>query len=853
MKYGGSDDSCMATISEFLIPRDEVLEGRFQGVLQAHKVTDGDDRLENDPNRLFTATYPSNALRNIFDRVADKLDGRDSQGGITLTGPYGAGKSHGLLVLYHMFNSPGVAQSWADEWDIPIDLPDDADAAIVSTSETDADRIWEPVFRSAGREDVLEDIDRYPTTDHVEALAEDRTFAVFFDEIETWWESFSEEADSELLERNRFFLQHLLEVANDPEGDLFAFMTLLEKSESLQEILQRTNPHAENLNATGDRERIIIHRLFEGTPDDLNESTVRSVVERYVDNYLDPIEIEEPKRYENRMVESYPFHPELLDLLESIYEAARERQNVRGVMNVLADTVRENYDETDLIVTADVNPRAFRGIDRKLFDRFAADQRQLEDSENEHAVDMLQVILLYTLDDRSQMASTTQCLLGTFKPDETTVDRLDMDLTNLYGTAHYLDKQDRSYFITEDPKLTALVSREKERILDENRDRAVDKLGEVVEADVFDGEVYVHEHDEVPDEKSQTFVVTLENTSNGTLTSELTEFFSERRYQNTVQFITPKQRVLNDDGIIDKAARVLGAESLRGKVEDERGELEPLIRDERRQLRNALEERYGRWVKWSETSDGNLRMRRITVDPDVGAVEDKIGRDKTYVGETIGEQVQGNESGIRVESLLNDFLQFRGFPVLLDENVFHSALRDLHRGGDVVLEGDRANFYVGEFGQYPSEIEDSMTVHHPDNLPDSVFRKDEESDDKEETEDEDGQRQIGQSGRRTSGRGTGESDSGGQVSKPPDEEVVEPDEPETVTESVEVSLEGNGPRVLRSTAESRINASTDTIEHVRLSYDVGEFSKEELIEFIESLPEGEKIDATVVMERDVDE
>jgi hypothetical protein len=848
----------MATISDFLTPRDEVLEGRFQGVLQAHKVTDGEDRLENDPNRLLAATYPSNALRNIFDRVGNKLDGRDNQGGITLTGPYGAGKSHGLLVLYHMFNSPGVAQSWVDEWDIPIDLPSDANATIVSTSETDADLIWEPVYRGAGREDILEDINRYPTTDHVEALAEDGTFAVFFDEIETWWESFSDEADSELLERNRFFLQNLLEVANDPEGDLFAFITLLEKSESLQEILQRTNPHAENLNATGDRERIIIHRLFEDTPDDMDESEIRSVVERYVDSYVDPIEIEEPKRYENRMVESYPFHPELLDLLESIYEAARERQNVRGVMNVLADTVRENHDQTDLIVTSNVNPRAFRGIDRNLFDRFAADERQLADSDNEHAVDLLQVILLYTLDDRSQMASTTQCLLGTFKPDETTVDRLDMDLTNLYGTAHYLDQQDGSYFITEDPKLTALVSREKERILEENRDRAVETLAEIVRDEVFGGEVYVYGHDDVPDEQSQTFVVTLENTSNGSLTSELGEFFSGMRYQNTVQFITPKKRVLEDDDIIDKAARVLGAESLRGKVEDERGELEPLIRDERRQLRNALEDRYGRWVKWSGTDDGeSLRMRRKTVDPDVGAVKDKIGRDKTYIGETIVEQVRGNESGIRVESLLNDFLQFRRFPVLLDEKVFYSAVRELHRDGDVVLEADRANFYVGDFGEYPPEIEDSMTVHHPDNLPASVFQQDDEKTD--DGDDEEGQQRIQDPPGRSSERGdddggTTTATSGGDgVTEPPDEDVIEPEDAETVTESVEVSLEGNSARVLRSTAESRINASTDTIEHVRLSYDLDDLSKEEFIEFVESLPGGKKIDATVVVERDVDE
>jgi len=837
----------MPTISDSLSPRSEVLEGRFQGVLQAHKVTDGDGRLENDPERLLAATYPSNALRNVFDRVADKLDGRDSQGGILLTGPYGAGKSHGLLVLYHLFNSPSVGQSWANEWDIPIDLPADSQATIVSTSETDADLIWEPIYRSAGREDVLEDIDRYPTTEHVEALAEENAFGVFFDEIESWWESFSEETDRELLERNRFFLQNLLEVSNDPEEDLFAFITLLDRSESLKEILDRTNPHAEDLNATGDRERIIIHRLFEETPRDVDDGEVRAIVERYVDSYEYPIEIDEPKRYENRMVETYPFHPALLDLLDSIYEAARERQNVRGVMNVLADTVRETYDETDLIVTADVNVRAFRGINRTLFNRFTSDKEELDD--DEHSVDLLQVILLYTLDDRSQMASTTQCLLGTFKPGETTVDRLHMDLEDLYGTAHYLDVQDGSYFITEDPKLTALVAREQERLLDENRDRAIETLVEVVRDHVFNGDVYVYGYDDVPDETQQTFVVTLENKANGSLTSELGEFFEGKRNQNTVQFITPKQQLLGDDDIVSKAGRVLGAKNLRGKVEDDQGELEPLIRDERRQLQNELEDRYGKWVKWSSTTDGDgVRMRRITVDPSVQAVKNRIGEDTTYVGEEMVARVRDNNGGIRVDSLLNDFHQFRRLPVLLDEDVFYSAVSEFQRAGDIVLEGNRANFYVGDLGQYPSEIEDGMTIHHPENLPDSVFQED-------TGEDDDGADEGSDGGLSTWGdTDTDDGDEDSSVTETAvDTDDVEVAEPDQVTETIEVDLEGNSARVLRSTAESRINETTDTIEHIRLSYDVDDLSKPELIEFIEALPDGQKIDANVVIERDVDE
>jgi hypothetical protein len=295
---------------------------------------------------------------------------------------------------------------------------------------------------------------------------------------------------------------------------------------------------------------------------------------------------------------------------------------------------------------------------------------------------------------------------------------------------------------------------------------------------------------------------------------------------------------------------VLGAENLRGKVDNEQGELEPLIRDERRQLRNELEERYGKWVKWSSTSEGDgVRMRRITVDPDIGAVKDRIGKDTTYIGDEIVNRVRDNKGGIRVESLLNDFLQFRRLPVLLGEEVFRSTVRKLQRNGKVVLEGDRANFYVGDAGQYPSSIEDRMTIHHPDNLPESVF----EEDDGGSRDGDDSSTGLGGTDWKTEATDTtDDSDSGSETDGSPDE-VVEPEDPETVTETLEVSLEGNSSRVLGSTAETRLNERTDTIEHIRLSYDVGELSKSELLEFIERLPDGEHIDATVVIERDSDE
>lgn len=829
----------MMTIADFLTPRDEVIDGQFQGVLQAHKVGSDQDRLENDADRLLSMTYPSNALQTAFDHVDNKLQGRDNQGGLTLSGPYGAGKSHGLLVLYHLFNRPTVAQKWIEEWDVSLNLPESSKATIHSTSETDADLIWEPIFEDLGREDILDDIKRYPTTEHLEQLTEEEPVAIFFDEIETWWESFDKSENEELLERNEFFLQHLFEVANDPQEDLFAFATLLDKSQDIKRIVNRTNPYAVDMNDTGDREQIILHRLFETRQDDVDEKAVRDIVSEYVDHYNYPIEIDEPKRYENRMVETYPFHPELLDLLDDVYDAGRERQSVRGVMNVLADTVRRKYNETDLLITCDIEPSAFRGINQTLFNRYVSDKDAVDDID--FGEDLLRTIFLYTIEEREQRASVTECLLGTFKPQKTTVDKLHMSLEGLYGVAHYLDRdsQKENYYLTEDPKLTALVTREQERVLEDDRGSIEETLVDVVRNDVWSDDVYVYPDEDVPDRKELTTVVMLDYLSNGALRGKLDDFFGGRTYQNTVLFVTPKKEIRDDSEIIGKAARVLGAENLRGNVDDG-GELASIIRDERRELRNELEDRFGKWVKWSEGPNGDgIRMRRIDVTADVDDVKDKVGRDKTYVGEKIREEVADAENGIAIASMLNDFKQFRRMPILLSDEVFYSAVSQLYRDEKIVLEGDRANFYVPQKSDALPDLTDDLTIHHPDNLDDSIFEEEPEPEPSSENEGE--------------GESSSESDDTTALTQKPETKAVssKPDSTDSVTVSTEViKLEGNSARVLRSMADSRINGEKDETTHIDLSYDVDNLSKDELVEFLEQLPSGKHIDATLTVERE---
>lgn len=77
----------MALIKDIMKPRSEILEGRFQGVIQSHKVDSEEERLESNAQEMFKVTYVSSALKRALERVNEKLTGISNQGAILLVGP----------------------------------------------------------------------------------------------------------------------------------------------------------------------------------------------------------------------------------------------------------------------------------------------------------------------------------------------------------------------------------------------------------------------------------------------------------------------------------------------------------------------------------------------------------------------------------------------------------------------------------------------------------------------------------------------------------------------------------------------------------------------------------------------
>ncbi len=803
----------MYKIKDITQAREDVLQGRFQGVIQTHKVDDPKEkRLENNPFRFLEITYPSSAIRRSLELIHEKLSGRTHQGGFLLVGPYGSGKSHALITLYHLFNNHQLAEKWMSRWGIDFSLPEDSRSVIVSTRRYDVDHLWEPIFRLLGKEDLLCKIKRFPTTDQIEEMIGDFTVAIFIDEIENWYGAFDPDRQAHLIEQNETFLEHLLEVAADPAKRLFVFITFLEEKEGLKKIFNRTKPVRIDVSPIEDRERVILHRLFKNI-ENIDSGKVESVVERYVNAYSEPIKIDDIQGYKRRMKRIYPFHPLLVDTLFQIYETASERQDIRGMLNVLADAVKDTYERKDLILVSDVDESAFRGIDLRLIEKYEFDLQRVKDIG--FAKEILKTVLIFTLNEKTHGATESDILLSIFSPTEGhTLNSILMDIENIYGRPHYLHKENDVYLFKHELNIYALLEREKDKVTEEDIKR---KIAEIVKKDVFENKVFVFDFDGIPDNNRLKVVVLLESWgANDELKAKLNEFYKGKTWQNTYILVLPQVDTVFSFEIMEKGKRLKAAENLMRQVKDEEGKLKKIIQEERESIANRTKSYYGYIVKWVKR-EGELTYRLINVSADINLVREKAQSDQGVISDFIVEKIEDEPSGVRVEDLINDFKKYRTHPFILNDEIIYMAIRDLHRDKRVVIEGGRGKLYRDEF---PRSLEPSFVVIHPKYIPPPP---------PEPPDDE--------------GSGNGESGSG---PKPP---IVER------KEKKELSLDGNSPRVILSKVEAR-TSEKDEFEEISVKYRFKQkLSKQKVMKFIKQLPHLDevKIEARVVLWREKDE
>ncbi|WP_353684855.1 DUF499 domain-containing protein [Thermodesulfovibrio sp. 3907-1M] len=328
----------MKAFTEIAIPHRDILEGRLRMETYAAdlwEVAKGTAPEEYRDREIFLErTYETQGLKQIITEAEKRLRGENADSVIQLQTPFGGGKTHTLIYLYHK------AKQWG------------ANVVVFCGDKVGAkdNTIWEEMEKQLSGK-----IERFkgkvpPGGEALKAfLKKHEPLLILMDEVHHYLVSALTEmiGDSTLSAQSLVFIQSLTNVVKTMEKTA-VFMSLPasspygdESSERLLNNLKQIVGRVERVYTPVSDEEVadvIRRRLFSR----IDEDKVKKIVKEFLDyaerETLLP-EGMEKSFYRDRFLRSYPFQPDVIDVLYKRWGSFPTFQRTRGVLRLLAMVV----------------------------------------------------------------------------------------------------------------------------------------------------------------------------------------------------------------------------------------------------------------------------------------------------------------------------------------------------------------------------------------------------------------------------------------------------------------------------------------------------------------------------------
>jgi hypothetical protein len=585
-------------------------DGLIKGQIRLYDVDSDADTLESDARRFFDRTLLTGGLEDSLKRLRDTLQGEDNNRLHEMYGPYGTGKSHQMVALYHCFKSPDVVGDWADGRieGLGDALPDDALPIVVSLQKEQYDYLWEPLFEKLDYDVDEEDYDDeggYPPIDIINEAVGDRTVAFFADELEDWFGALK----GQRKDANRGFLQALFETSmSQPHTELYTFVSVLREGSDVHDILSRENERVQvNMSNQVDIKDVLRHRLIDSIDD---RAAMRSLVDQYIEAYADTDYVDLSDGLREDMYATYPFHDTLIEDLKTRFFAETESGATRGMLYLFARVLVDRYQQTDLITHGEVDAVEYNDELTRInveHDRpnccYDDITERLTDADIDYGRPILSTVLIHSLTPGlDEGATTSDIVIGTYHAGDRINDII-VDLERLQGEVYHLWRSDDRYVIREDENPRSLVRNAARDVDDED---AMELIGDTVEKTFGAGAHAVgfnvnDELESVPDSQNIKTVVKNGPWDEDSVAEVIMNQPAGRQWRNTLVFVQPKNgktisTTSQQEKFLGKAKEVIGAdiraadESL---AEEIREEIEKLGDDYEDDLAERLESAYG--------------------------------------------------------------------------------------------------------------------------------------------------------------------------------------------------------------------------------------------------------------------
>jgi hypothetical protein len=326
----------MTAFHTIAIPHDDILQGRLTMDVFAADLWEvykgrGAEEYRN-PTLFFQKTYQTEGLKTLLDVVESRLKGKGGDPVIQIQTPFGGGKTHALIAMYHK----------AAEWNAKR-------VVMVGTALSPHETLWGLLEEqlTGKRQLCVGNLSPGRTDEFRNLLASQGPLLILLDEVLAYVTKAAgvQVAESTLAAQTISFMQELTEVAGTLDQVALVITlpaSLLEhfdtRAEQLYQQLQRVSGRVEKIyTPVQDDEitRVIRCRLFAH----LNEKAASKEISSFIDyanrETLLPAGME-ASQYRERFEASYPFIPEVVDILYQRWGSFATFQRTRGVLRLLA-------------------------------------------------------------------------------------------------------------------------------------------------------------------------------------------------------------------------------------------------------------------------------------------------------------------------------------------------------------------------------------------------------------------------------------------------------------------------------------------------------------------------------------
>jgi len=355
-------------------PHVDIREGRLEEAVFAASLG---DVVQNkgptdyrDPEAFFRKTYFTAGLTNLIGAVLSKLSGSGKGDTvIQVQTPFGGGKTHALLALYHTLKHAEKASHHEMIKEIlrenGITKVPKTKVVVFVGEYADPLRgrtLWGEIAQQLGCYDLMKEYDKKrvaPGKDVIlELLSENEPVLILMDELLQYIVRASgvEVKEGTLKGQVQSFLKALTEAVTTTEQ--CALIATLpssvtegfeepEKAERILSELQKIFGRVEKIYTPVEGEEIyeiIRKRLFEDLGDPEEH---RKVAEEYFSLYQnlgeDIASEYKEASYRDRIVKAYPFHPETIDVLYERWATIPTFQRTRGALRLLAEVIADLF------------------------------------------------------------------------------------------------------------------------------------------------------------------------------------------------------------------------------------------------------------------------------------------------------------------------------------------------------------------------------------------------------------------------------------------------------------------------------------------------------------------------------